>query len=175
MKFTRTSLLLITIATLMLVISTFLAKRHKSTYGKVNKYSSSSYAKKFNKAKKFNSKLKTKTQSKTKIDPKFLPNAKGDNNLFAPIRLKFVHVDEKVEFNKRQSPMSEDNYIKFMSMVIKPVEEYFKKVISLFPISGKTDALCQTQVPDMTPEGKKMVQFRQKADDFISNHVSFNK
>jgi hypothetical protein len=172
MKFTRQTVFLILVGTIILVLSIISSKNQISSSKKLKRGLVSSFAKKFKKARISNTKSKSRSKA---VEDKYLPNIKGENKLFVPIRLKFVHVDEKIEYNKRASPMSDDNYIKFMSMVIKPVEEYFKKVISLYPVSGKTGATCQTQVPDITPEGKKMVQFRQKADDFIENHVSLTK
>ena len=165
MKFPRSSFI-ITISLIIILCIININSYQSSTTNVKRKNLNNSYSKKFNTVRKLKAKLKSK-----KVDDKFLPNLKGENNLFAPIRLTFIHVDEKIEYNKRKSPMSEENFVKFMSIVIKPVEEYFKKVVSLFPVSEKTGANCQTQVPDMTPEGKKMIQFRQKADDYISNHV----
>lgn len=121
-------------------------------------------------------KLKYKT---TAIDRKFLPytqpikeerekTKENESKLFQPIRINFVHVDEKIEYQKRKSPFDEETYRKFLEIVMNPVNDYFKKIIKVYPLGDDVDVQCESMVQD---KNKNKIAFRQKIGQFIKNFV----
>jgi hypothetical protein len=106
---------------------------------------------------------------------KYLPFVNGKvNSEFKPIKIKFVHVDNKVELKKKNSEFDDDTYHAFYNLVMKPVAEYFEKLLKVYPLSKLKDAIspgqkCLSMFKDSHKTTRKFkVDLKEALEDNVS-------
>lgn len=106
---------------------------------------------------------------------KYLPFVnKKINSEFEPIKIKFVHVDGTVELSKKNSAFTKDTYNSFFQLVMKPVVDYFKDLLKVYPLSKVKDAIgpdqkCASMFTDGNKETRKFqVNLKEALEDNVS-------
>lgn len=100
------------------------------------------------------------------LDKNAIP--KQGAKFFEPMRINYVLVDASVETTKKPSLADKAFFDEFNKQIMKPVDDYVRKLIKVYRFDINSGSKCETAVSDSA--GNKF-GFSVQMDDYLKGYV----